>query len=440
MSKTTKTTVFMFSVLDYKAMEEYFEIMAAQGWMLEKIGTWTVRFKKTNPQNLKFTVDLFPYLTAFDSPHSRDVKDYQELCEQSGWHFVTSANKFQIFYANADENPTPIQTDSSVEEKVVRKSVFGIEFLVFLICLPALLFSFGALFPFDYSKLFTNISILSTVYFPILLVPISIYTGYFVCWFWKAKKNIRQGLSLPRTSLRAARLRGMFLLVVGGLLISLMITAAIADAINGYHFILFFFLLPFSGVAIGIWFKKNVAAKERSRKRNLTIFTAVVLGSTIFLTVLTTGLVLSSGKVFEGITGMKSGLPEGYTALKLSDFDIEEPPKVSVFSKRSSFVVPINYDYYEITNGESIETSYIQAASPAIASYIFEGMVRREGSLLYRSVIEAPVEAWNVDQAYYLNDDMTIILLLKDEVVIRLDSKFDFSQPEVRKVCLEKLI
>ncbi len=143
MSKTTKTTIFMFSLLDYKAMEEYFEIMAAQGWMLDKIGTWTVRFKKINPQNLKFTVDLFPYLTAFDSPHSQDVKNYQELCEQSGWHFVTTANKFQIFYANSDENPIPIQTDSSVEEKIVRQSVFGIEFLVFLICLPALLFSLG---------------------------------------------------------------------------------------------------------------------------------------------------------------------------------------------------------------------------------------------------------------------------------------------------------
>lgn len=440
MSKTTKTTIFMFSVLDYKAMEEYFEKMAGQGWMLEKIGAWTVRFKKTNPQNLKFTVDLFPYMTAFDSPHNRHVKDYQELCEQSGWHFVTSANKFQIFYANADEKPIPIQTDSSVEEKVVRKSVFGIEFLVFLVCLPALLFSLGTLFPFDYSKLFTNISILTTVYFPILLLPISIYTGYFVLWFWQAKRNIRRGLPLPRTSLRAARWRGMFMLVIGGILISLMITAAIADAINGYRFILFFFLIPFSGVVIGIWFKKNVAAKERSRKKNLTIFTAIVLGSTIFLTVLTIGIVLSSVKVSKGITGMKSGLPEGYTALKLSDFEIEELPKVSNFLKRSSFVVPINYDYYEIINGRSIKTSYIQAASPAIASYIFEGMVRREGSLLYRSVIEAPVEAWDVDQAYYLNDDMNMILLLKDEVVIRIDGKFDFSLPEVRKVSVEKLL
>lgn len=440
MNKTTKTTIFMFSLLDYKAMEEYFEKMASQGWMLEKIGAWTVKFRKTDPQNLIFTVDLFPYLTAFDSPNNTGLKDYHDLCEQSGWHFVTSANKFQIFYANADENPTPIQTDSSVEEKIVRKSVFGIEFLVFLICLPALLFSFGGIFPFDYSKLFTNISILSTVYFPILILPIAIYTGYFFWWFWQAKRNIRQGLSLPRTSLRAARWRGMFLLGVGGLLISFMIIAAIADAINGYRFILLFLLLPASGLVIGIWFKKNVAAKERSRKKNLSIFTALILGSTIFLTVLITGLVLSSGKVFEGITGIESGLPEGYTALKLSDFGIKEPPKVLNFSERASFVVPVNYDYYEITNGKSIRTKYIKAASPGIARYIFDGMLQREGSLLYRTISQATGDDWDdVDQAYYLNDTKSLILLIKDEVVILLDGKIDFSQPEVRKICLDKL-
>ncbi len=152
----------------------------------------------------------------------------------------------------------------------------------------------------------------------------------------------------------------MFLLGVGGLLISLMITAAIVDAINGYRLILFFF----------------------------------------------------------------------------SDFDISDKyPKVSNFSKRSSFLVPLNYDYYEITNGKSIRTSYIQAASQVVASYIFEGMLGREGALLYRSVSEAPTEAWDVDQAYYLNENKTMILLLKDDVVILLDSRAN-----ARKICRDKLI
>lgn len=46
-----------------------------------------------------------------------------------------------------------------------------------------------------------------------------------------------------------------------------------------------------------------------------------------------------------------------------------------------------------------------------------------------------PAEAWDVDKAYYLKDDRTMLLLFKDERVILLDGKFDFSLPEIISVC-----
>lgn len=440
MDKTMKTTTFMFSMLDYKAMEEYFEKMAAQGWLLEKISAVTAKFRKTEPQNLTFTVDIFPYISIFDSPNHRNASDYRELCEQSGWHFVTSANKFQIFYAKADENPIPIQTDSVVEEKILRKSVLGTEFFLFLICLPAIMFGLGALFPFDYSRLFTNTSIVATVYYPILLIPILIYTGYYILWFSKAKRNIKRGLPLPRTSLKAARVRGLFLLCVATLLISLMLIAVIADAIGGHTFILYFLFLPITSLAIGIWYKKTVAAKVRSRGKNITIFVVAVLSIMIVFTVFMTGLVASRGRLFESITGMKNELPNGYAALELSDFGLAESPQIISFSKTSSFVVPQSYDYYEISQEGVVRTKYIRAINTNVAEYIFDGMLKREGSLIYRSVNEASADAWNVDMAYYLNNDKTMVLLLKDNIVIYLDNKLDLSQPDIVEICKDKLI
>ncbi|KUO53423.1 MAG: hypothetical protein APF76_09285 [Desulfitibacter sp. BRH_c19] len=438
MNKTKKTTVFMFSILDYKAMEEYFEEMAAQGWMLEKISAVTAKFKKINPKKIKFAVDIFPYMTAFDSPNNRDARDYRELCEASGWHFVTSANKFQIFYANSDENPTPIQTDSIVEEKIIRKSVFNTELLIFLLCLPALLLGFGSLIPFDYSKLFTNISIVSTIYFPILIIPVAIYTGYYLFWFWKARRNIKKGLPLPRTSIRAARLRGTILLSVGVLLIILMFIAVIADIIGGYTFALYAFLLPIPGIAIGIWYKKIVSTKERSRGKNIAIFAVAIFCIWIVFTVFTFGLISSRG-MFDTITGARNELTSGYIALELADFGIEKAPYARNFRKTSSLVVPIKLDYYEASSDGVIRTNYIRAINEKVAVYIFDGMLKREGSLIYRSVSEAPAESWNADKAYYLKDNRTMILLLKDEVVIQLDGKFDFSQPEIINVSKDKL-
>lgn len=419
-------------------MEEYFEKMAVKGWMIEKIGAFTARFKKIEPKKLKFTVDIFPYITVFDSPNSRNARDYRELCEESGWHFVTSANKFQIFYADADENLTPIQTDSMVEEKIIRKSIFGSEFLAFFLCLPALFFGFGSLFPFDYSKLFTNISIVTTIYFPVLLLPIAVYTGYYILWIWKAKRNIRNGLPLPRTTLKAARIRGIILLGVAAFLILLMLIAVVADVTGGYTLPIFAFLLPMVGILIGIWYKKTISNKERSRGKNIMIFAVTILSIWLIFTVFTIGI-LSSPSAFGGFTGRQNELPDQYIALELTDFGMQEMPHVKNFSKTASFVVPINQDYYEVSSEGAIRTKYIQAINEKIAKYIFDGMLKREGSLIYRLVSEAPADSWNVDKAYYINNDKTMILLLKDETVLYLNGKFDFSQPDIIKLSRDKL-
>ncbi|MGI6097971.1 MAG: DUF2812 domain-containing protein [Dethiobacteria bacterium] len=432
MGKLTKRTLFMFSLLDYKAMEEYFEQMqmAAQGWMLEKIEVITAKFRKSEPQKLKFSVDIFPYISAFDSHESKSVTEYRELCEASGWRFVTSSNKFQVFYAKTDEDPIPIQTDSVVEEKILRKSIFSSEFLLFLTFFLIFFLSLGSLFPFDYSKLFTNSGIVSTISNPLLILPVALYTGYYLLWFWKAKKNIKRGLSLPQTSLRAAQLRGNLLVFFTALFIFLYLTAIIADALGGYTFALYFLIIPLSGVAVGLWFRNIVLNKVRSRTKNILIFAGAILAITIIFTSFTTSLIISRGTLFEGIIGMKNELPDGYAASKLEDFGLKEEPHNTAFMRNSSFIVPTNYEYHEISTEGVIRTRYYEAINAAIAAYIFDGMLEREGSLLYRSVSAAPAEEWNVDRGYYLKDDSSMLLLLKDKLVILLDSEFDFSLPE----------
>lgn len=159
--------------------------------MLKSINMLTATFTKAKPQELIFTVDVFPETSVFDSPNHQKAQDYRELCEQSGWHFVTSRDKLQVFYAYPNENPIPIQTDNSVPEKIIRKSILSTEFIVFLIALPAFILQLGGLFSLDYTRLFTNTGIVSVVFFPLATVPVVIYGGYYGYWFWQAKRNAR---------------------------------------------------------------------------------------------------------------------------------------------------------------------------------------------------------------------------------------------------------
>ncbi len=66
-------------------------------------------------------------------------------------------------------------------------------------------------------------------------------------------------------------------------------------------------------------------------------------------------------------------------------------------------------------------------------------MLKLEGSLLYRDIIKASASDWGVDRAYYLKTDKTMILILVDNVVIRLDNEMGFSNEDVVDISKEQL-
>lgn len=62
-----------FSFYDYTCITKHLEKMAAKGWLLDKMGNFTWRYRRITPAKLKFTVTYFPSATAFDPalPKSR---------------------------------------------------------------------------------------------------------------------------------------------------------------------------------------------------------------------------------------------------------------------------------------------------------------------------------------------------------------------------------
>ena len=44
----------LYSYLDRTAITAHLSDMAAQGWMLEKIGGWNWRYRRTEPKKLRF--------------------------------------------------------------------------------------------------------------------------------------------------------------------------------------------------------------------------------------------------------------------------------------------------------------------------------------------------------------------------------------------------
>lgn len=423
--KQTKTTIFLFSVIDYSAMEQYFEQMAEQGWMLEKVGVVTARFRRIEPAKLRFTVDIFT--EPHTNPKSRGLQDYITLCEESGWRYVAGANRFQIFCADSGESPTPIQTDDSLAEKIIRKTLLGPELLVFLLCLPGIFTNLSLLFEFPYTRLYTNIGILAAFYFPIFAIPLSFYLVSYLLWLIQAKRNVLRDLPLPKVHLGWARARGITMLGIAGLLLSATFVAGIFDAMNGKTFILPALLVPFLGIPVGLALRRGKAANNnRLSVKQLIIGAALVAALTVVGGFLTIRMAVRPPKE------LKQPLPEGYGALTLGNFELGDA-EVSRFSKDGSFLVPVRYEYYELSAQGTVHTESMLAATPGIARYIFDSILKEYEQHVWSTLEYPDPSLWNADDACFLYEPDGSLLLLKGRQVLLLRGSMLSEEPSVRE-------
>ena len=56
----------LYSFYDHTGMERHLEKMAAKGWLLESIGTTLWRYRRIEPQRLRFSVAYYPDATESD--------------------------------------------------------------------------------------------------------------------------------------------------------------------------------------------------------------------------------------------------------------------------------------------------------------------------------------------------------------------------------------
>ena len=108
-----------FEARDCHALELYLSEMAAKGWMLDEIWIFNIfKFKRCEPKNLRFTVDI-PRLS--DTCPDASLQNYEllfneyiEICESSGWKHIVEDSEYQIF-CTEDINVVDIQTDDSLK-------------------------------------------------------------------------------------------------------------------------------------------------------------------------------------------------------------------------------------------------------------------------------------------------------------------------------------
>lgn len=196
--KNTKRLMLM-NYNYYKEIEKKLELYAKKGLVLEKMGPYFWTFKKTEPQNLKYTVTYFAEGSVFN-PHPTDNQQtYFDYAKAAGWDFVCEYNQMQIFCSSL-ENPPEFETDEKEKleniHKCMKKSFVISQLLMLLVFALNLFLRLNSLKRNPTDFLSSNIDLAALLMF-ISIILYSSYTliNYFM-WYNKSKKSVDMGCSI----------------------------------------------------------------------------------------------------------------------------------------------------------------------------------------------------------------------------------------------------
>lgn len=453
MKKKSKIVFWGFFSLDYKAMEEYLEQMAEKGWMLEKAGRVTAKFRAIKPKTLKFYIDVFKEGGPLTPENTEEALEYRELCRASGWIYIASRDHLQFFYAEADSNPVPIQTDQALEQNLIESTLWKYELLSVLVALLVMILLISKSYcSLKYTVLLNFTGVVAIFSFPFLGLPILFIGGYGLIWMLRSRRNIKNGLVIKKPTLKAAKRRAMVYFLPIIIFTFILLLAIAADTFYSNHPIWISLLPPLIGIVIGLGlrFAAKKIAKEKSDVISyiaVTIFILLVMGP------VATSLLSNRETDW---ADRKDIIPDKYPVVTMYDLPGEYGQGVLAsreFKYGMSPVIPRHYTLWETWDvdgrAKGMRISYYRAINPYFADIVFNGVVKEleegfkwRGMRFHtRTIIseDALKNAWNVDELA-LTEEREQIIILKENVVVRLEGDIEFEDEEVKEVIMNTLL
>lgn len=216
-SKSKFVKLILIKEHECKALEEYLEEKALEGWMLEDIICGFLIFKKNKPQKCKFAVDIF-------TDNNKD--EYIEYCEAGGWKYLFQHDKFLIFYTE-DKIITPIQTDEEIVLKKVRKSILrSLLYNIFLIGLMISNLFTGEKNGYGFfSEISDNGALLVMASLIIIIIGAVIDTVKDGLWYFKSNRAFKINENINYPSLKSLKVKNvcfsMYMCILGLMIINL---------------------------------------------------------------------------------------------------------------------------------------------------------------------------------------------------------------------------
>lgn len=116
-----KIVLIDFYSFEISSIETYLEKMALEGWKLEKLSNLYIKFRRTQPKSIKYTIDIVDGITSYGEADSAVVLEYREKLGSAEWNFCCEYNNLQIFYKENAIEKNSISNKGITEKRVLFK-------------------------------------------------------------------------------------------------------------------------------------------------------------------------------------------------------------------------------------------------------------------------------------------------------------------------------
>ena len=431
--RVKKTTFFPYSPYECSAVEEYLEIMAERGWLLESISKPFFKFKRIEPKKLKFSVDILNKISYFDPNDSNDALNYREYCEAAGWKYLCQDKKIQVFYAEDYNSTIDIHTDENEKFKAVfNASIFEVIMQIFLVIVMGFNF-YMQVFALDSTYLLTsNVSLVSSLIIGAFVIISTTRTINFFIWVIKARKKLKKNRFMPYNNYKQLKRKNIFTLAWIFIILTTFCVMTFlenrGDMKSG---------VIIAAVIIPVVLLVGIQCFIKSRKYSKELNIALTIGSIVFYLYLFGTLM--TVVIIGGVSRMnESKSSYSNINLRITDLGYEEKKNPKTEYSSSIIAEKIEYFYYE-DDGVGFNYDVLKSNNSWVIKFHENRLLnrlRRYGEDLKQTNTDLPSDV----KAYSDESKKSYILVSKDKV-ININKNFeDMNENEFLDIVYEKLI
>jgi Protein of unknown function (DUF2812) len=349
--KNTKYVIYNFLPYEYMHLESYLEKMALKGWILDNMKGIYLKFKRSEPKNLKYSVDIMDSVSFFDGRDSERALEYREYCKKAGWDFVCEREKIQVYCNESNQDRVEIHTDEAEKFNTIRKASLKYVCLNFITLISLLLTQYIATIGGSDAHFLANLLALGNLlFFSVFSLHEIIGIIRFIAFNIKGKRSLNRGERVSYNFAAGVLVKRLIYKILMIIMLLTLIGIMKSD-LEILSFIIILLLLIFLSNYI-ITFIRN-----KNYKNNKAIITTsyIILSLLIFTISISAINNIIIGNILEQNYNYEDNIIKNEKILTLQDFDDKNTGETLYLNRHKSPIA--SYVFYS-NEGEKVHLSY----------------------------------------------------------------------------------